>query len=500
MADPGEQVSQTEPQGLVDCPACSEENSRSARFCQRCGTQLPEYQEPEVHTEPPSRAVTVAVVRLRSHDERSQRSTRHVLARIRGVFERHGGVARMDDDGVSAVFGSTTAHGTARCGPREPPRRHATCSRICRRSSFGAASLRSRSPPALRSNRSAVTSRRRRRTPLGMLADLAGDGDVLMSSEAHRLAGPASVEAEPLRTSDRTDAGDVRTDEEPRIPTPPSRPCRRTRGPPSPIRIPSIPSRRWRTRWRTTTRDDDGTEGSERAEPAHAISAADEAVRKKSRTRRCACCPSCPPSPARRRRCTRRSWVATPNGWRCGNSSSARSASVCASRSSSSAVRVSARRDWPKRSSRGVRSHTTRRRSGSVAETPRRAEPHGRWQTWWSRPSARCPATRTTRFARRSSARSRQSPMPHPSSSASATSLPSRVDERSPRKRRGRSGACSSRLRASVRSSCTSTTATVPIRRSLVSCARLQPGSPGRSSCSRAGARIRCTEPPARKA
>ncbi|MEX2274946.1 MAG: AAA family ATPase [Actinomycetota bacterium] len=203
MVERGEQVSQTVAQTTVNCPACSEENSRDARFCQRCGTQLPDYQEPVAQTVTQVRAVTVATARLRGGADVTERSRRHVRSKIRGVFERHGAAARADEDGlVVAVFGSTAAHGNGAL-----------------RAARAAAEIRDEiadlQAPLFRAGEPEVS------IAIGLaieqvlgdaeaapieaalaLADVAADGEVLLSSEAHRLAGPASVEAEPSRSAE----------------------------------------------------------------------------------------------------------------------------------------------------------------------------------------------------------------------------------------------------------------------------------------------------------
>src|SRR5215471_6686226 len=97
------------------CPACGEENTDRARFCQACGAAL----RAEDDERGSRKTVTILFCDLTDSTGLGERldpeSLRLVLARffdtMRGAIERHGGtVEKFIGDAVVAVFGIPRVH------------------------------------------------------------------------------------------------------------------------------------------------------------------------------------------------------------------------------------------------------------------------------------------------------------------------------------------------------------------------------------------------------
>ncbi len=100
---------------MIRCPACGEENSERARFCQACATPLDEGSSREER-----RVVSVLFVDLVGFTSKSEQldpeDVRAMLTRYyeraRAEIERFGGtVEKFIGDAVMAVFGAPVAHG-----------------------------------------------------------------------------------------------------------------------------------------------------------------------------------------------------------------------------------------------------------------------------------------------------------------------------------------------------------------------------------------------------
>jgi class 3 adenylate cyclase len=100
---------------VIRCPACGEENSERARFCQACATPLGEASAREER-----RVVSVLFVDLVGFTSKSEQldpeDVRAMLTRYyeraRAEIERFGGtVEKFIGDAVMAVFGAPIAHG-----------------------------------------------------------------------------------------------------------------------------------------------------------------------------------------------------------------------------------------------------------------------------------------------------------------------------------------------------------------------------------------------------
>ena len=100
---------------MIRCPACGEENSERARFCQACATPLDEGASREER-----RVVSVLFVDLVGFTSKSEQldpeDVRAMLTRYyeraRAEIERFGGsVEKFIGDAVMAVFGAPVAHG-----------------------------------------------------------------------------------------------------------------------------------------------------------------------------------------------------------------------------------------------------------------------------------------------------------------------------------------------------------------------------------------------------
>ncbi len=100
---------------MIRCPACGEENSERARFCQACATPLDEASSREER-----RVVSVLFVDLVGFTSKSEQldpeDVRAMLTRYyeraRAEIERFGGtVEKFIGDAVMAVFGAPIAHG-----------------------------------------------------------------------------------------------------------------------------------------------------------------------------------------------------------------------------------------------------------------------------------------------------------------------------------------------------------------------------------------------------
>ena len=100
---------------MIRCPACGEENSERARFCQACGTPLDEASSREER-----RVVSVLFVDLVGFTSKSEQldpeDVRAMLTRYyeraRAEIERFGGtVEKFIGDAVMAVFGAPVAYG-----------------------------------------------------------------------------------------------------------------------------------------------------------------------------------------------------------------------------------------------------------------------------------------------------------------------------------------------------------------------------------------------------
>jgi class 3 adenylate cyclase len=109
------------------CPACLEENSDRARFCQVCGAPLTQPAPEEVR-----KTVTVVFcdvvgsTRLgeRLDPEALTRVMRGYFDRTKAIIERHGGtVAKFIGDAVLGVFGAPFRMRTTPCGRSVPRRR-----------------------------------------------------------------------------------------------------------------------------------------------------------------------------------------------------------------------------------------------------------------------------------------------------------------------------------------------------------------------------------------
>ncbi|MEX0990275.1 MAG: AAA family ATPase [Actinomycetota bacterium] len=210
MSQPGKQIETGgAPTGSVsDCPSCGTPNPEPARFCSSCGIELPDGVDLEPPAAPEPRAVAVVAVLLDATGDGAERARRRAEVRIRATLQRHGGATIAVEGGSAAVFGLHPTHGDGalRAARAAEEVRDALARESETRVSGGSLA------PA--TGRISVTIEQTVTTDVSevplenavALAERAEPGEVLLGPEAHRRAGPASVEAEPTTTPTPSDA------------------------------------------------------------------------------------------------------------------------------------------------------------------------------------------------------------------------------------------------------------------------------------------------------